>query len=628
MKMNIREGAMKSAAIRVSVVGIIIAMAGAAWADPPARTRTIYTPDYSRINETFPGATPVNNLRDMFSVNMKFNDPMDPSRTLTMKAPTHITSKKLKIVGYGADETATDASGNRLPYDIELAKMVKPGDFALYVKGHRPEYRTLDTTQVDPANMKEHFKLQDTHIGIAVGVKRNGKNGAITLNNPQSYQSGRFGDKTYGGFFIKPVLPKHLNGTQKKAYMNNIRNMLVGFNAVSNFPGNYNGGDPLGVHNPQQLRTAVANMILAIAGAGVKADNTTQAGSVAAKAKEWFADPKNQIYCAELAFVSMSAGMVVPMNWKGVQGLSGIDGAKIDKATWGRFQTAMKDHNAGRPTRFTTLNENPMARLVKLAPERGTLAGRRLGISGVPRDLKPEADYKPGRQPQMALKPQTMAGIVEGFLATHVPRGKRAGVDKAIQSLTGKTVHQLKREMTAAGRPVTLDQVRETYAAPMQGALLKGMKQGLYGQMDLIDKPGDTAGNAVRAQKRAAVDQVYAALLQKVSTPHSDYKAFRTAVAPLMAQAAAITGPRPGTPHGGKGLFVPPSIFHLAAKFPGRHDGSLGFKYAGHAIEFSMLKARTVRAKTPRARRPSTRRVQPTATPRVQPRAPRTPRPR
>ena len=621
---------MKSAAIRYSVVGIILAMAGAAWADPPtARTKTVYTPDYSKINATYPGATPVNNLRDLFSVQMKFKDPMNPSRTLTMKARTHVIGNKMKLVGYGANETATDASGNSRPYDVELAKMVKPGDIALYVKGHRPEQRTLDTTRVDPANMKEHFKLQDTHIGIAVGVKRNGKAGAITLNNPQSYQDGRFGDKTYGGFFIKPVLPKHLTGVQKKAYKNNIRNMLVGFNAVSNFPGNYNGGDPLGAHNPGEVRKAVANMILAIAGKGVQADNSAQAGSVAAKAKSWFADPKNQIYCAELAFVSMSAGMMVPMNWKGVQKLKGIGGAKIDKATWGRFQTAMTAHNAGQATRFTTLNENPMAKLVKLAPEKGTLAGRRIGIATVPKDLMSEASYKPGRKAQLALKPQTMAGIVEGFLATHVPRGQRAGVDKAIKSLTGKTVRQLKREMTAAGRPVTLGQVREIYSAPMQGALLKGMKQGLYGQMDLVDKPGDTAGNTIRAQKRQAVDVVYAALVAKVSTPHKNYKAFRTAVAPLMKQAAAITGPRPGTPHGGKGLFVPPSIFHLAAKFPGRHDGSIGFKYAGHAMEFSMLKAKQVRVKTRRARRPTTPRVQPRpTTPRPQPRTPRAPRPR
>ncbi len=620
---------MKRAAIRGTVIGIILAMAGTALADPPQyKNKTIYVPDYGKINETYPGANQVNNLRDLFSVNMKFKDPLNPTNTLTMKARTHVIGKKMKVVGYGANETSTDASGNSRAYDVELGKMVKPGDFALYVKGHRPEHRSLDTTRVDPANMKEHFKLQDTHIGIAVGVKRNGKNGAITLNNPQSYQQGRFGDKTYGGFFVKPVMGKHLTKTQKRAYKNNIRNMLVGFNAVSNFPGNYNGGDPLAVNNPKAMRTAVANMVLAIAGTGVQADNSAAANSVAAKAKQWFADPKNQIYCAELAFVSLSAGMAIPMNWKGIKDLKGVGGAKIDKATWGRFQTAMKDHNAGRPTRFTTLNENPMAKLVKLAPERGTLTGNRVGISGIPKDLAGESTYKPNGKVRLALKPQTMAGIVEGFLATHVPRGKRAGVDEAIKTLTGKTVRQIKKDMSAAGRPMTLGQIRETYAAPMQGALLKGMKQGLYGQMDLIDKPGETQANAVRAQKRAAVDQVYAALVQKVSKPHKNYQAFRKAVAPLMAQAAAITGPRPGQT-GGKGLFVPPSIFHLAAKFPGRHDGSVGFKYAGHAMEFGMLKAKTIRVKVrkpPRRARTNTSR---TRTPnRVQPRAPRTPRPR
>ncbi len=611
-------------------MGIILAMVSTAWADQPTyKDKTIHVPDYDQINRTYPGEKPVKSLRDLYSVNMKFKDPMDPSRTLTMKARTHVIGKKIKVVGYGATETATDASGNTMAYDKGLAKMVKPGDLALYVKGHRPEHRTLDTTRVDPANMKEHFKLQDTHIGIAVGVKRNGKAGAITLNNPQSYQQGRFGDRTYGGFFVKPDMPKHLTKTQQRGYKNNIRNYMMGFNAVSNFPGNYNGGDPLAVNNPAAMRKAVANMVLAIAGQGVQANNQAAAGSVAAKAKQWFADPKNQIYCAELAFVSMSAGMAIPLNWKGVKGLTGIDGAKIDEQTWGRFQKAMKDHNAGKATRFTTLNENPQAKLVKLAPERGTLAGNRVGISGVPKDLMGEASYRAGGKARLALKPQTMAGIVEGFLATHVPRGKRAGVDTAIKTLTGKTVRQLKAGMAAAGKRMTLDQVRETYAAPMQGALLKGMKQGLYGQMDLIDKPGDAQGNAIRAQKRAAVDQVYSALVKKVSTPHKSYKEFRKAVAPLMKQAAGITGPRPGDTSG-KGLFVPPSLIHLAAKFPGRHDGSLGFKYAGHAMEYGMLKTKTVRVKVrkpPRRNtvRPRTPRTPRTTTPRV-PRTPRTPR--
>ena len=626
-KAQTNESEMKRTAARVSVFGIILAIATTASADPTAApTKTIYTPDYAKINANWPGTTPVNNLRDLFSVTMKFKDPMDPTRTLSLKARTHLLGKKMRIVGYGATDSATDAAGNSRPYDVEVAKVVKPGEVALYIKGHRPEYRTLDTTQVDPANMKEHFKLQDTHIGIAVGIKRNGTAGAITLNNPQTYERGRFGNKTYAGVFVKPVLPKHLSGKQKKAYMNNIRNMMVGFNAVSNFPGDYNGGDPLGVNNPKALRTAVANMILAIAGNGVQANNSVQAGSVAAKAKEWFANPQNQIYCAELAYVAMSAGMIVPMNWKGVSKLKGVDGAAIDSATWGRFQAAMTAHNSGQATRFTTLNDNPAAKLVKLATEKGTL-NQRFGISSIPTDLKPEAAYKPGRTAQLALKPQTMAGIVEGFLATHVPRGKKAGVDKAIKSLTGKSVHQIKREMGAAGRTVSVAQVREMYMAPMQGALLKGMKQGLYGQMDLVDKPGETAANTVRAQKRAQVDQLYSALVRTVGTAHKDYKSFRTAVKPLMQQAAGITGPRPGTT-GGKGLFVPPSIFHLATKFPGRHDGSLGFKYAGHGIEFSMLRPKQVRAKTPRVRRPNTSRTRtPANQPRVQPRTPR-PRPR
>jgi hypothetical protein len=575
-------------------------------------TQTIYIPDYAKINQTFHGEAPVNGLRDLFSVNMKFKDPMNPERTLSYKAQTHVFGKKMKITGYGAAEMATDAAGNSLPYDVEVAKSVKPGDVYIYVKGHRPEHRFIDTRDpraADPNAMKEHFKLQNTHISIAVGVKHaNGKAGAITLNNPQSYQNGRFGSKTYGGIFVKPVMPKYLTGRQQKGFMNNIRNMIAGFNAVSDFPGDYNGGDPLGVHNPKEVRKAVANMILAIAGKGASARSAdVQSGSVAAKARQWFKDPKNQIYCAELAFVGMSAGMIVPLNWSGVKNLKGIGGQKIDQQTWGRFQQAMKAHNRGETTPFTALNGNSLAKKVMLAPEKGTL-GQRGSVSALPSDLKPEYAYgRTDARAKLALKPQTMAGIVEGFLATHVPRSRAAGVDKAIQSMTGKNPYQMKAEARAQGQQLGVGKIREMYMAPIQAALLQNMKPGLYGQMDLIDKPGDTAGNAIRAQKRAQVDVVWNALVEKVKTPHKDYRSFRKALRPVLAQAKQITGPRPDA-FQGKGLFVPPSLFHLAAKFRTRYAGSLDFKYHSHGLEFSMLRPKVVRARTrtraPRAAQP------------------------
>lgn len=428
-----------------------------------------------------------------------------------------------------------DAAGNPIPRgDAELARYFAPGEIGYAIKHHRQEHRVLSLQGAGP-EMKENFKLQDTHIELVVGVMRDGAPGVVTLNNPQGYPGdyipGRFGDEAYPMIFVRPELPSYLSADLQHAFIDNIRTMMVGFNAVSEFPGNYNGGDPLGARNPERVREHVKNMVLAIAGTG--------AARTAATA--YFANPENQIYCAELGHVSTSAGLIVPLNRTSLREL-GLTDKVIDK--FARYVATQPDTAQRDATPFVQMNENPMVKYVDM-----TMA---------PDSLRAAATYAPeniraAELTKLAFGPMTMADIVERFMATHLPR---------------RTLGE--------------------QLAPVQGAVLEAMKPGLLETMGMDQLPATDP-------KRVAVETLFGALVAKVKTPYASYEAFRADIAPLLDQARMITGPRGDS---GAGLFVPPSMYHiiaLDAENPPPNGqgwnlrGLVSLRYVGHGIPFSVM---------------------------------------
>jgi hypothetical protein len=438
----------------------------------------------------------------------------------TIPAATHLFGEEVNVIPYSNDDNVKTADGKTLKRgDSVIAQVFKPGQVGIAVKHHRSEFPTLDLNTADASAMKEHFKLQDTHIEVVVGVERDGAKGAITLNNPQNYENGAFGNDHYAMIFLRPVYPRYLSADQTKSFENNVRTMLVGFNAVTNFPGDYNGGDPLGARNPEKVREYVKKMILAI--------NGDEA------ARGWFKQPENEVYCAELAFLSFSAGLIAPLNDEHMIPLVGAE-------EWTKFQANMTKHNAGEATAFTELNDNVRVKYIK-------------DLTAAPATLKAAASYGPAADAQkLALAPMTMADILDEFMRTHLPR----------------------------------EQLGESLA-PAQAAVLLAMKPGLLEQMKMNELPATDP-------RRAAVEQLYGALVAAVGKSYGSYAEFRAALEPIMAQARAVTGPRGDT---GEGLFVPPSLFHVAAQ--GKRAGLLSFQYEGHGVHTSAVRKVTRARRSP-----------------------------
>ncbi len=544
------------------------------------------------------GMAPMTSIEDAYQVEMKLKG----GKSLIAK--THMFgTQKVTLVPYANDDE-TKMPGTETPVrgDLAIAQVFAPGQVGYAIKHHRTEHRVLDlSSEAGPSgDMKENFKLNDTHIELVVGVMRDGQPGAMTINSPQDYERGLFGTIDYPMVFVKPIFPEAIrenaDTTLAKKFNDNIRTMMVAFNAVSDFPGDYNGGDPLGAQSPERVKVMVANMILAIAGTG----------GLEMDARAWFEDELNQIYCAELAHVSSSAGMIVPLNWKNVEELQGLT-LKGDEITaeqwasvWETFQGYIKAHNAGEETPFTTLNDNDRIHMVKLAPAADDNPDQVAG--NIPATLMPAANYMVNfddAKTRLAFQPMTMADIIRHFLRTHIPRDpEMEGTIAAVAKLNDKD----ESEVT--------DSMIEIEMAPNQGALLRSLEMGIYDAMGLVPK-AEINGTSLQDMEEAdqkkigmrtqVVKPLFDAIAVVVETPFDNYKKFQDALmtttlnreghpyhgVPVMIAAQNLTGPRPGA-RLGEGLFVPPSLLHTIAQ--GAHtDGLLGLSYEGHGLHFSLV---------------------------------------
>jgi hypothetical protein len=481
-----------------------------------------YEVDIAAANELWTPAVPFEQPADIWTALVRVGEQ-------TIPAPTHLFGDVINIIPYSNDDGVADAAGKVFERgDQEIAKVFKPGQIGIALKNHRPEKHVVDLNEADAANMKEDFKLQDTHIELVVGVEEaeHGMPGAITLNNPQNYENGAFGNAIYSMIFFRPMLPEYAAASEAEYTANSLL-ALVGFNATTNFPGDYNGGDPLGAKNPEKLGIYVDQMVRAIAGD--------------TDAKEWFQTDENQVYCAELAFVALNAGILTPLNRTFME-------PRVGAEVWASFVEQVEIHNRGvdefqetgsiseeNTSNFLAFNENKRAGMIRL-PE-------------ISDDLRPVADLNPADAGKMAFQAMTMSDIVREFMRTHIPREK-------------------------LGEPL----------APVQGAILAKMKPGLFEAMKMDDMP-DTD------PRKIAVSQLFDQIVEVVSTQFASYEEFQKNIEPFMQKAREITGPRPGDEIG-EGLFVPPSLYHSVAQGH-QAGGIMGMQYEGHGVHVTAVRAKS-----------------------------------
>jgi len=341
------------------------------------RPASNYELNFDKVNANWNrGANPATKTEDLFTTLVP-----NPAGGPAMPVATHYDPKQpIKLIAYD------NAWG---PNQKDIARFLAPGEVMIAVKHHKPDHPTLGGAG------KEEVKLDATHIELAVGVmttNADGKKepGAITLNNPQTYERGLFGDASYPMIFLKMTFPPGISGAEKQAYMDNIRTWLTVANTFTNFPGDYNGGDPLGTRSVSQVKELGDQLIKALTG-----DATQQAEAMA-----WLTNPDNKVYCAELAHVALNLGISYPLN----------------KANLGDRFEAVK--NALQSKDFLSKNGNEHAKLVDLtlAPESLKPMQDKLGVT--PTEPGPGKPFGEG----LATRPFTMPNLIEEFVASMATR--------------------------------------------------------------------------------------------------------------------------------------------------------------------------------------------------------------
>ncbi len=463
-----------------------------------------YQLDLDLARGMWPGAGAVARIEDLLSVTVTISGEQ-------IVAPTHLFAEPVRIIPYHDLDGVTDGAGEPVARgDQELARLYPPGSLGIAVRHHRPGYRVLRSDD-PPARLRDEFTLRDSHVELLVGVVRDGQPGVITLNSPQTYQRGRFGSADYPMVFLALELPEFLDPETRGAMVDNIRTLLLVFDAVLQFPIDYTTGDALAAHDPERVREHAVMAVRAIAG--------DQA------ARQWWVRPEHRLYCSELAFLTLSAGVLMPLNRTTFEPLVGAD-------TWRSFVLEVERHQRGEPSNLTRWNANPFAALVPA----------RLADEG----LRPVLAYAPpGTQvPALALQPMTMADIVEHFLRTFLPR-ERLG-----ERLAGA-----------------------------QAELLSSARVGVLVAMGLERRAKDDP------ELRAVLD-LYARIHAVVAAQHASYAAFRAALEQPLAQARLLSIRDHET---GRGLYAPPSLFHLVAQ--GRWPaGLVRLRYLGHGFHYSLVR--------------------------------------
>ncbi|MFC1510206.1 hypothetical protein ACFL49_00915 [Candidatus Omnitrophota bacterium] len=314
-------------------------------------------------------------LSDIFSSKIKL-----PNGEI-ISPPTHMLGQAeadIKLIAYNNDNEM---------YQEDIVRFIKPNEIAISIKHHSPK----------PVE-KEKIKLQCTHIQIVVGVMFDGKEGVITVNNPQACEEGLFGAVDYPMIFIKPDFPSGLSNEKVIDYVNNIRTWLVLANTFTVFPPEYDGGDPLATRNVEQLKQLGDKLLDALSG-----DR---------EAIDWLKSPLNMVYCAELAHVALNLGLHYPLNSRFIGGEN-----------------------------FELLKEQLISK--DFLQDNSNLYIAHVSLCVAPEDLEPitnviNGNDLPSLRPfdkNLAVKPFTVANIIQKFVQFSVPRKELGESVSVIQAV-------------------------------------------------------------------------------------------------------------------------------------------------------------------------------------------------
>ena len=385
-----------------------------------------------------------------------------------------------------------------------LARLIPPGEIAIIVCGYYPDLHFQEIPH----------KRNIGHVCLAVGVERTVNTvvqrqlvrkkeaGVMTINNPQDYLGGCFDDPSYGCFFVQKIkFPDGITPSEEIAYKKNIVTMMALANTFIPFAqNNFNGGDPLGIHNLERVQEAGEKLILAIYG-----DEA---------AIRWLQEGRNTAYCAELVSAGINTGTATVLTKDFIQQLRQKLAERTGEDKYpDLYEVVSQRINSGE---FLQDNENPNFQYVRL----GMVDE---GVNLQPLTVRvPEAD-KSGTG--LAFMYYEFTDIAYASIRDTYPRQDLAGLEGA--------------ERQAAMEYNT--KVAQVQVQAFQKAAIN------FKQLAELDQPTEAAFDAyIENEVTPALSKLYAS------------KAERDAEMEALVKKGRVFTP---TGPNGEGMFIPPDLY-------------------------------------------------------------------
>ncbi len=348
-----------------------------------------------------------NSLKDLWQLQTEFPDGS------IIKSDFHLFGKEedqVNLISYDNEDGI---------YNNDLIKEMKNRRVAISIKHHVPKPLTDNI---------ERMKLQATHMQLVIRSENN----VFTLNNPQSYEDGLFGNENYPMTFMKLKYPKSLNEEQISQYEDNIVTWAAICNTYTKFPQDYNGGDELSIMNKDSLYTYGNQLLKALVGDG--------------DALRWLTKPENHLYCAEYGVMALSLGINFPLNE------SYVSSALLDSV-----KKEIKKRN------FLIHNANPNIDCLNLITPSNELKSF-YDLGYVSKD-----SFFDGA---LAIKPFLISDMIMAFIKYSVPRGEQ-GEDlgkyqvmllEQSKNYISKFLPQEALDSNVSNIPILLDEIKKVLA--------------------------------------------------------------------------------------------------------------------------------------------------------------------
>ncbi|MDY6897293.1 MAG: hypothetical protein SWZ49_04350, partial [Cyanobacteriota bacterium] len=224
------------------------------------------------------------------------------------------TIKTPGFIGIADEEIITNPEGKNISGHEDIVQFLeKYGLLICTYQYNKDRYGEVIDLRWSPQSnyeinelMEIFIKNEGHHSGAIIpAVREGGIKAFASLNEPDTYHKGLYGESGFVAVAQNLVFPEFVNSQFQRGYTDSIICWMALMNPFVKFSQNdFNGGDPTTVIDKNSLKEFLTNCALASLG-----DET---------AIEFLRNPDNKAYCSEFVYIGLNT-LVYPFNLQGLK---------------------------------------------------------------------------------------------------------------------------------------------------------------------------------------------------------------------------------------------------------------------------------------------------------------------